>query len=242
MKRRPPILYRYVNSATAWECLKKASLAFTPPVRFNDPFDTNPALDFDLRKEQIKALSEECPPGKTFDRGSIEAAMLENRKEFMETLIGAACFSSKANDPLMWAHYGDHHRGVMIGFDATHSEFLGANPVSYSERRPHAEIDGPGIFEKLLVKSEVWKREGEWRMTAWLSACEVEMISDTPVYIQHLERDCFASITFGCKAAEAFVVAVLNSLERWNLKHCELWRVRLCDKTYNLMPERINIA
>ena len=222
--------------------MKEASLAFTPPIRFNDPFDTNPALDFDLSKEQIKALSEECPPGKTFDRASIKAAMVENRKEFMETLIGAACFSSRANDPLMWAHYGDRHRGVMIGFDATHSEFSGAKPVSYSQNRPRVDIEGQEVSEKLLVKSEVWEREDEWRMTAWLSQCKVKMISNTPVYIQQLERNCFASITFGCKAEEAFVVAVLHSLERWNLKHCEMWRVRLCATTYNLVPERIDIT
>lgn len=242
MKDRPPLLYRYVNSLTAWECLKDASLAFIPPTRFNDPFDTNPALDFDFSEEQFRALSKECPPGKTFDRGSMEAAMLGNRKEFMETLIGAAYFSSKANDPLMWTHYGDRHRGVMIGFDATHSEFSGAKPVSYSQNRPRVDIDGQGVSRKLLVKSAVWEREGEWRMTAKLSQCEVKMIDDTPIYIQKLERNCFASITFGCKAEEAFVVAVSNSLERWHLRHCEMWRVRLCDTTYNLIPERIDIT
>ena len=168
--------------------------------------------------------------------------MLANHKEFMETLIGAACFSSKANDPLMWAHYGDRHRGVMIGFDATHSEFSGAKPVSYSQNRPRVDIDEHGVSQKLLVKSEVWEREDEWRMTAWLSQCEVKMISNTPVYIQQLERNCFASITFGCKAEESFVVAVSNSLERWNLKHCEMWRVRLCDTTYDLIPERIDLT
>lgn len=205
-------------------------------------FDTNPALDFSLNEEQLRALSEEAPPGKTLNRASVAPAMLENRKEFMESVIGAACFTSKANDPLMRAHYGARHRGIMIGFDATHSEFSGAKPVSYSQNRPLVDTDGRGVSEKLLVKSEVWEREDECRMTAWLSQCEVKMVSNTPIFIQPLERSCFASITFGCNAEESFVVAVSNSLERWKMKHCEIWRVRLCDTTYDLIPKRIDIA
>ncbi|HWM24108.1 MAG TPA: DUF2971 domain-containing protein [Chthoniobacterales bacterium] len=242
MKDRPHLLYRYVNTSTAWKCLKNASLAFIPPTRFNDPFDTNPALDFSFREEQLRALEKECPPGMTFDRESIKGAMLESRKAFMETQIGAACFSSKGNDPLMWAHYGDRHRGVMIGFDATHSEFSGAEPVSYSKDRPRVYVDDQEVGKKLLVKSGIWEGEGEWRMIANLSQCEVKIVNGTPVYIQQLERNCFASITFGCKAEEAFVVAISNSLHRWQLTHCEVWRVRLCDATYNLIQEPIDIT
>ncbi len=242
MKGRPLRLYRYVDSATAWECLKEGTLAFTPPARFNDPFDTNPALDLVLNDQQLRALAAEGPPGTTLNLRSIEPAMRKNRREFMETLMGVACFSSKANDPLLWAHYGDRHRGVMIGFDATHSELSGAKRVSYSHKRPFVDIDAQGVSQKLLIKSRVWKMEDEWRMSAWLSKCDIKMISNTPVYIQLLDRTCFASITFGCKAEESVVVAVSNGLKHWNLKHCETWRVRLSETTYDLIPERIAIT
>lgn len=241
MKERPRLLYRYVDSETAWECLKEATLAFVPPIRFNDPFDTNPALDLNLRPEQINALSKHCPPER-LDPTRIRQAMLENRIDFMERLIGAACFTEKDNDPLMWAHYGGRHRGVMIGFDAAHSEFSTIEQVTYSQDRPLVELEGGGVGKKLLIKSDVWEREEEWRMWAELSQCEVKMIRNIPVYVRRFNRNCFASITFGCYADESFVMAVTNSLKRWRLEHCEVRRVQLCDTSYKLIPERIDIV
>src|SRR6266513_7739 len=94
-KERPPrSLYRYVDAATAWECLKEGSLAFVPPQRFNDPFDTNPALGLiGLTKQKANAI-------------------LTVRNSFMNNVIGAVCFTAKKDDPLMWGHYGAKHKGV----------------------------------------------------------------------------------------------------------------------------------
>lgn len=242
MKSQPPRLYRYVDALTAWECLENATLAFIPPARFNDPFDTNPALNCDCTEDQLKALERTCPPGKCFDQESIEGAMIETRKVFMEAHLGVACFSSRANDPLMWAHYGDRHRGVMIGFDTSHSDISRAEPVKYSQNRPRVSVDEGEFAKKILVKSVIWEGESEWRLFAELRKCEVKMIKHVPVYIQHLERACFASITFGCRADPALVVAISNSLQRWQLTKCDISRVRLCDATYDLVLEPIDIT
>src|SRR5437762_4649829 len=103
MKTRPPkLLYRYMDAATAWECLKESSLAFVPPRRFNDPFDTNPALD----------------PGPSEQKAR---AMFRTRYSFINNAIGVACFTAKKDDPLMWACYGQKHQGVMLGFNGLHS-------------------------------------------------------------------------------------------------------------------------
>lgn len=231
-----------MDSATAWECLKEASLAFTPPVRFNDPFDTNPALDFNFREEQLDALSQHCPFDELPSPDRIREEMLRNRTDFMEHLIGAVCFTENENDPKMWSHYGDRHRGVMIGFDASHPELSKVEPVEYARERPLIGLEDSGAGKLLLVKSDIWTDEAEWRGRTLLAECEVKMIGGIPAYVRSLERNCFASITFGCKANEAFVVAVLNCLARWNLEHCEMWRVRLCDTTYKLIPRRIGIT
>jgi hypothetical protein len=216
VKERPRrFLYRYVGAATAWECLKESSLAFMPPRNFNDPFDTNPALDLvGLTEQKAKA-------------------MLRTRNSFMNSVIGGACFTARKDDPLMWAHYGDEHKGVMLCFDAMHPDLAGLQRVIYSSKRPSVDVIASDVGQKLLVKSSIWRREKEWRLTAKLSKCKVRMIDGLPVYIQHLNRKCFVSITFGCRADEAFVFAVANSLKQWDMEHCRLRRLDLCEKTYS---------
>jgi hypothetical protein len=233
MKKTPRLLYRYMDATTAWECLEEGSLAFTPPARFNDPFDTNPALDFDISEEQLEILRQRRPSKRPFDPVRTMAAMRKTRHAFMHNTIGVACFTSVKNGPLMWAHYGDKHKGVMLCFDSKHSALHGLRPVNYSRARPCVDSEGSNAGEALLVKSSVWKREKEWRLTAQLSQCEVKMMSGVPVYIQRPNRECFVSITFGCRADDAFIRAVANGLRQWNMKHCRLRRLHLCEKTYS---------
>jgi ureidoglycolate hydrolase len=215
MKTRPPkILYRYVDAATAWECLKEGSLAFVPPRRFNDPFDTNPALDPGPSEQKARAMS-------------------RTRYSFINNVIGVACFTAKKDDPLMWAHYGQKHQGVMLGFNALHPALTSLQRVTYSSKRPSVDATGSNVGNALLVKSSVWMREKEWRVTAMLSKCEVKITNGAPIYVQRLNRKCFVSITFGCCADNAFIVAVANALKQWDMEHCLLRRLYLCEKTYS---------
>lgn len=211
----PRFLYRYVDRATAWKCLSEATLAFTPPQRFNDPFDTNPAL-------KTTGLSDQTA-----------SAMHNTRDAFANNLIGVACFTANKDDPLMWAHYGDKHRGVMLEFDTANADLAKAEPVTYSAARPVVDGTGRGAGKALLVKGDVWATEHEWRLTAKLSQCRVRMVGGAPIYLQTLERRCFASITFGCRAETSLVVALANALRGWGLEHCLLRRLYLCDKTYS---------
>ena len=186
-----------------------------PPENFNDPFDTNPALNLVGLPEPKKK------------------AMLTTRNAFMNSVVGAACFTARKDDPLMWAHYGDEHKGVMLCFDTTCRDLAGLQRVTYSRKRPLVDVIASHVGQKLLEKSAVWWREKEWRQTVRLSRCKVQMINGRPIYIRCLNRKCFTSITFGCRADPAFMVAVGHSLKRWHMRHCLLRRLYLCGDTYS---------
>lgn len=89
--------------------------------------------------------------------------------------LGVLALSEKCDDLLMWAHYAQNHKGLVIGFDSEHryfhqqlgpsDEFRYVRKVRYSKGRPNIRLttieDLTGIF---LTKSEDWKYEDEWRV------------------------------------------------------------------------------
>lgn len=97
--------------------------------------------------------------------------------------IGILSLSEKCIDLLMWAHYGDHHRGFVIEFDCTNEFFTRAHArgamgqimkVLYSKQRPAIIAFDPSVGREvylqrlirdlLLTKGIDWSYENEWRM------------------------------------------------------------------------------
>src|SRR6185503_18265527 len=83
------------------------------------------------------------------------------------------CVAERADDLLMWAHYGDCHRGVCIGFARDSEGTFGRTvlPVEYREDYPRltaANFDpsmNPNSFDQLwLTKAAAWRYEREWRI------------------------------------------------------------------------------
>lgn len=108
--------------------------------------------------------------------------------EIKRQVMRIFCMSELADDMLMWAHYAESHRGVVLGLrcreDAT-MDLCAAQPVRYTTAFPRPESDpmpwlvryfdgnmlgdhsGEGrardIAAALLLKHEQWRSEREWR-------------------------------------------------------------------------------
>jgi Protein of unknown function (DUF2971) len=89
--------------------------------------------------------------------------------------IGMLCTTRAWESPVMWAHYGDRHRGVCLGFDITDAE---VHQVRYSPERLTGLLKhiggGAHMLEKqfkaiLTTKFKDWEYEREWRLFASLS-------------------------------------------------------------------------
>ncbi|PYI91907.1 MAG: hypothetical protein DME97_11995 [Verrucomicrobia bacterium] len=111
-------------------------------------------------------------------------------KEVSESL-GLVCFTTKPENLLMWSHYANGHKGLVIGFDSDHAFFnerCRLRPVEY----PKSEDDrrfvwdfslNPGddgyqsMAETFIVtKSRRWHYEDEWRMLLELESLERRLI------------------------------------------------------------------
>jgi hypothetical protein len=90
--------------------------------------------------------------------------------------IGILSLTEAATDLLMWAHYGDSHRGFLLGFDDKHpffnqrrsenDECYFLRPVVYADLPPVRSVlalDGNTMF---VTKGLKWAYEREWRMLA----------------------------------------------------------------------------
>jgi hypothetical protein len=83
---------------------------------------------------------------------------------------GIISFSKDWQNPLMWAHYGDKHKGICLGFDIDDSHI---KEVTYFPERMPAEIDmekkygglTEDIIENLMCTKYIdWKYENEDRV------------------------------------------------------------------------------
>ena len=104
-----------------------------------------------------------------FELLAAELSRLEERRRFnrwrrsVSAKFGLLCFSEKWENPLLWSHYADRHRGLCLGFDVPVDEL---QTVNYLDRRwtfrdlvPEKIRPGP-LF---CMKFSDWQYEEECR-------------------------------------------------------------------------------
>lgn len=89
------------------------------------------------------------------------------KKEVSEEL-GAICFSEEWTNPVQWSHYGDRHRGIVLGFDIPKDH---GHKVNYEgDRIQESIVSGFSASEQdlgrklLTTKYKHWSYEEEVRM------------------------------------------------------------------------------
>jgi hypothetical protein len=114
-------------------------------------------------------------------RGSENRSARKALKEFKEsqgTQIGMLCFSRSWENPVLWSHYAEGHKGVCLGFDVAEDVL---DEVEYADAlltaRLGDEDDASSIPADLqdllfLTKFRHWEYENELRRFVALSEAE----------------------------------------------------------------------
>lgn len=93
---------------------------------------------------------------------------------------GVICFSSTWENPVLWGHYADKHKGMALGFNVRDDLLLQAK---YENRRFHlardpvnrrAKPDEEMIQRILSTKFSDWEYEKEWCLFVELSQATLE--------------------------------------------------------------------
>ncbi len=129
-----------------------------------------------IKVSRIKAANDlfELQPYLRFEK-SKRRQLEEIRKKVAET-YGMVCFSSNWQEPIMWGHYADRNRGIVLGFEVVSKKYT-IRKVTYPSKREKISLDPltakPSEYIEVLgfIKYEGWSYEKEHRFFVELDKC-----------------------------------------------------------------------
>lgn len=133
-------VYHFLPTVHALEDIQKRRIRISEIDQLNDPFE-------------LWCVSQE-------DK-EIRLALRKYKKD-MSKRFGLICFFERWENPLLWSHYADKHRGVCLGFDVNDNSL---RAVNYVEERSKLKtpLTKESADELLFSKYHDWKYEREWR-------------------------------------------------------------------------------
>ena len=188
------VLYKYVSAERALTCLPEVgdgTLRATQPSALNDPFECSVGKVFFMTRDSHDAILAESlskiNTATTIDEHEVKQAREKWGTLFWQELLrqqvshrfGIVSLASKARHPLLWAHYTVDGSGFAIGYDIATLRTLTCGKerlkrVKYTKTR--LPITGyemllykDNIHKILLMKSEYWSYEMEWRIVVELN-------------------------------------------------------------------------
>jgi hypothetical protein len=163
--------------------------------------------------------------------------------------VGILSLSEVPDDAVMWAHYADNHRGMVLGFDEQHAffnrrrsqndEFYFLRRVLYADVAPAPSmlaLDGDAVF---VTKGKQWAYEREWRMLAPLrDATRSLKVGEDVVYLYTFPSEALTAIVFGALATPTLEVRVRDALR----SSPSLGHVHLSRAVLDLDNQRVRVS
>lgn len=255
----PRFFYRYVSlDSTNISSMNKlrdvifhSSLWLSSRNGFNDPFDIKAKVIIDGKPEnlrnKIKGLLKIHKPKlggikRTQEINRImtnQAELLKNVNNSMDNSlekIGACCFTIDPRNLLMWSHYANHHKGVVLQFEVARdtSAFLKTVSVDYVKDYPiinWANETEHEIGKSFLNKFKTWEYEKEWRIVHVFGA---------NTYI-NFKPEALTGLIFGCKADDNIkdvVNQILAERAQKNMSSVNIYNAYMHDSKYKLVIKK----
>lgn len=208
---------------TSNEFFLNPKVRFTQPSQFNDPFEGQVSVSGLLGHAEVMK-----PNFEHLDAFQGYIASLQDANQAVNVIYSeyaALCLASSKANLLMWAHYAQDHKGIMIEFDISHPFFqnwcnwnqkevpsdslLGHPlPVKYSQHRPNS-MHHQSFFGPLLTKSLEWEYEGECRMfllredaDEHIMCSEYDHNHEHCILLYSVPPDAISRVVIGCRAEE----------------------------------------
>jgi hypothetical protein len=110
------IVYHFISSEFALKALRDRRLKISRINELNDPFEFC-AVDFSDSDTRSK---------------------LEIFRNQTNARYGVICFSGTYQDPVLWSHYANGHRGVALVFEIPDDQAI---PIDYQPERLRLDVD-----------------------------------------------------------------------------------------------------
>lgn len=196
-------------------------LYFPSPTKFNDPFDCKTAFCFNncnendfqayiggikdyILKNNINVDLNKKIEG--IDNKYYQRSIIDSYTVFLNEInkpLGIFCLSERPDDIIMWSHYADGHKGLVLQFDKAGLESYGyCKKVEYSKDYPtlrdlnESKSSDEGIAKLFLLrKADHWSYEAEWRMI-------INIINGKRIV--KFPKEILTGVIFGCQADEKY--------------------------------------
>jgi hypothetical protein len=233
----PQPFFKYLTHDRVKRILVERTIRFTQPRYLNDPYEmqlvVNPQSlkeDFVARRladgatrVEAEALGTRLIEGLVFN-------MVDRIKEERDNL-GVLSLSETPDGLLMWAHYGQDHRGAALGL-TLQSCLLPNNPhgealvwldnVKYGREKIDFIKDRAPIWTTLLHKSEEWQYEKEWRIIRSLSTLRLVA---PDIYVTDVWPSAIDCIILGARMSAQEETEILDLVEASpDLAHVEIFK------------------
>lgn len=255
------VLYKYCDRPGI-EILRTLELKLPYISQVNDPLECLPFIycpdDKSAMKEQwLRTFNRNHinPPvnweqklNEQFEKGEIQKELVEGARESLRALNRKSCLlsvSKTAQNPVMWAHYADKHKGFVIGIDFN-NVFPDTNKergilmkaVSYSENRHKMNILSEAEHEELLrktvsTKSIGWGYEKEYRTIFFVDSLKTMQQKELTHLKDHKGKETWflrlnpvsiREVIFGLYTDESFKSDIRKLIERQVLEHVKLYQ------------------
>jgi hypothetical protein len=244
---RPRFLYKYVSCAR-WDVVRNREIRFTQFDDLNDPYETqrirnitevqsyeeydrlihppvytpyNPMIGWTPEKLQALAI----------DRRRSELEREEYIKQALLSL-GILSLSAQPDNLLLWAHYAENHRGMILQFD-TESRFFSEQYTPHSWFRQHnrlfqlhkvryvrgipvlRSVRPETSLEKIIfTKSAHWRYEDEWRLCRPLAeANRVIESAPFPICLFSFPSSALRAVYFGSRIARDAIDEYISTVQ-----------------------------
>ena len=164
----PMRLYRFLSHEYAVKSIEMRRLKVSIVKELNDPFEIMPT---DLSDQKI-------------------SQKLERWREEFGKCYGLICFSKRWDNILLWSHYADKHKGLVLGFDVSEEDCI---EVGYTAERikincrknvEQMTYMNKILFDLLGTKAIDWDYEKEVRIVTRLKDC----IYEQPFYFESFSK------------------------------------------------------
>lgn len=184
---------------------------------------------------------------------NVRPLIIQQNSEWHEYIKNSRvfCVAEDYDNLLMWAHYADCHKGIVIKFNCLQEldTFLcAAKPIIYSSDIPvlltldefimQNTGQSPQIYQDLFyrfafTKSNHWSYEKEWRCFSQKENDNGEHYELVNIYPEEI-----SAIYFGCKISPEDQSEIIANLGT-SLSHVELFKAQTSNKCFELIFERI---
>jgi Protein of unknown function (DUF2971) len=231
-------LFKYFSTdKDKLETFISGHIYLTPPKFFNDPWD------FLIRseswtKEHFEVEGFYVMPEFRADMNSPInlGSEAHDQQNGLSKLVGVVSLAEDPHNRLMWANYGDSHRGFVAefryaekktdgsGFQTCMTPFGGAGKVDYKSEQILRKREGANLRDVFWTKHIDWKYEQEWRVIESLQKAHSHP-NRAGFLLLKFEPTDLLRIIFGLRVCPQIETQLKQMLGRKKFEHVQMEKV-----------------